>query len=59
MPQHMVSRSYCIRPGKLFTHEYQGFRSSLGTLDSVTEHLPRDGPVIIVTASFEGMCIII
>lgn len=32
-----------------------GFRSSLGTLDSATEHVPKDGPVIIVTASFEGM----
>ncbi|TFK90994.1 bifunctional P-450/NADPH-P450 reductase [Polyporus arcularius HHB13444] len=31
-----------------------GFRASLGTLDSATAHLPKDGPVLIVTASFEG-----
>ena len=26
----------------------------MGTLDSLTEHVPTDGPLIIVTASFEG-----
>jgi cytochrome P450/NADPH-cytochrome P450 reductase len=31
-----------------------GFRPSLGTMDSATERVPKDGPVIIVTASFEG-----
>ncbi|KAI0770681.1 fatty acid hydroxylase [Fomes fomentarius] len=31
-----------------------GFRASIGTLDSVTANLPKDGPVLIVTASFEG-----
>ncbi|KAF7312568.1 Fatty acid hydroxylase [Mycena indigotica] len=31
-----------------------GFRASIGTLDSVVEKLPSDGPVIIITASFEG-----
>jgi cytochrome P450/NADPH-cytochrome P450 reductase len=31
-----------------------GFYASLGTLDSATNHLPTDGPIIIVTASFEG-----
>lgn len=31
-----------------------GFRATLGTLDSATERIPTDGPVIIVTASFEG-----
>ncbi|RPD57416.1 bifunctional P-450/NADPH-P450 reductase [Lentinus tigrinus ALCF2SS1-7] len=31
-----------------------GFHASLGTLDSATSHLPKDGPVLIVTASFEG-----
>jgi cytochrome P450/NADPH-cytochrome P450 reductase len=31
-----------------------GFRATLGTLDSTVGHLPRDGPVVIVTASFEG-----
>lgn len=32
----------------------QGFKASLDTLDSATNHLPTDGPIIIVTASFEG-----
>ncbi|KAJ7208967.1 fatty acid hydroxylase [Mycena pura] len=31
-----------------------GFRASLGTLDSARGKLPTDGPVVIVTASFEG-----
>lgn len=31
-----------------------GFRASIGTLDSVAHSLPTDGPIIIVTASFEG-----
>lgn len=31
-----------------------GFRPSIGTLDSMAGHIPKDGPVIIVTASFEG-----
>ncbi|KAF7316595.1 Fatty acid hydroxylase [Mycena chlorophos] len=31
-----------------------GFRSSIGTLDSAVDKLPTDGPVIIITASFEG-----
>ncbi|KAI0690214.1 cytochrome P450 [Cytidiella melzeri] len=31
-----------------------GFRASIGTLDSAVGHLPTDGAVIIVTASFEG-----
>ncbi|KAL1937786.1 hypothetical protein VTO73DRAFT_12805 [Trametes versicolor] len=31
-----------------------GFRASIGTLDSASEHLPKDGPLVIVTASFEG-----
>ncbi|TBU21982.1 fatty acid hydroxylase [Dichomitus squalens] len=31
-----------------------GFRASIGTLDSVTANLPEDGPVVIVTSSFEG-----
>jgi len=31
-----------------------GFRPTLGTLDSAVEHIPTDGPVFIVTASFEG-----
>ncbi|KAH7098687.1 fatty acid hydroxylase [Auriculariales sp. MPI-PUGE-AT-0066] len=32
----------------------QGFKAEITTLDSVTGKLPTDGPVIIVTASFEG-----
>ncbi|KAJ7910393.1 fatty acid hydroxylase [Mycena leptocephala] len=31
-----------------------GFRSSFGTLDSSLGKIPTDGPVIIITASFEG-----
>lgn len=31
-----------------------GFRATIGTLDSVADHLPADGPVVIVCASFEG-----
>ncbi|KAI0642932.1 bifunctional P-450/NADPH-P450 reductase [Trametes meyenii] len=31
-----------------------GFRASIGTLDSASAHPPTDGPLVIVTASFEG-----
>ncbi|KAH9932778.1 fatty acid hydroxylase [Epithele typhae] len=31
-----------------------GFHGSLKPLDLATEHLPTDGPILIVTASFEG-----
>ncbi|KAI0738944.1 bifunctional P-450:NADPH-P450 reductase [Daedaleopsis nitida] len=31
-----------------------GFKATLGTLDSITEHVPTDGPLVIITASFEG-----
>ena len=31
-----------------------GFHASLGTLDSAAAKMPTDGPVLIVTASFEG-----
>ncbi|KAJ7292600.1 fatty acid hydroxylase [Mycena rebaudengoi] len=31
-----------------------GFRPSIGTLDSALGKVPTDGPVVIVTASFEG-----
>ncbi|KAJ7622599.1 fatty acid hydroxylase [Mycena polygramma] len=31
-----------------------GFRSSIGTLDSAVGKVPTDGPVVVVTASFEG-----
>ncbi|KAF7316593.1 Fatty acid hydroxylase [Mycena chlorophos] len=31
-----------------------GFRASIGTLDSAIPKLPTDGPIVIVTASFEG-----
>ena len=31
-----------------------GFRAKMGSLDSVFGHLPKDGPLVIVTASFEG-----
>jgi len=32
-----------------------GFAPKLGTLDSTTGNLPTDGPVVIVTASYEGI----
>ncbi|KAM5535289.1 hypothetical protein V8D89_011043 [Ganoderma adspersum] len=32
-----------------------GFRASIGTLDSVSAKLPKGGPIVIVTASFEGL----
>ena len=31
-----------------------GFRPSIGTLDSAAEKIPSDGPVVLITASFEG-----
>ena len=36
------------------THPVAGFRATIGTLDSASGHTPKDGPVLIVTASFEG-----
>ena len=36
------------------TFPSSGFRASIGTLDSAAGHLPKDGPVLIVTASYEG-----
>ncbi|KAG8730332.1 hypothetical protein FRC11_006965, partial [Ceratobasidium sp. 423] len=32
----------------------KGFRATIGTLNSTVGTLPKDGPVVIVTASFEG-----
>ncbi|QRV92606.1 cytochrome P450 family protein [Ceratobasidium sp. AG-Ba] len=32
----------------------KGFRATIGTLNSVAGNLPTDGPVVIITASFEG-----
>ncbi|KAH9937812.1 fatty acid hydroxylase [Epithele typhae] len=32
-----------------------GFAATLSTLDMAAEHLPKDGPVLILTASFEGL----
>ncbi|KAI0329045.1 bifunctional P-450/NADPH-P450 reductase [Cubamyces sp. BRFM 1775] len=31
-----------------------GFRASIGTLDTAIDRYPKDGPVIVVTASYEG-----
>ncbi|KAK0481963.1 fatty acid hydroxylase [Armillaria luteobubalina] len=31
-----------------------GFAAKIGTLDSITGQLPTNGPIVIVTASFEG-----
>ena len=39
----------------MFTNAFiEGFRATLQTLDMVSEHVPTDGPVLIVTASYEG-----
>jgi len=36
-----------------------GFRPSIGTLDSAVDKIPSDGPVVIITASFEGqLCLL-
>ncbi|KAF8606724.1 cytochrome P450 [Ceratobasidium sp. AG-I] len=32
----------------------KGFRATIGTLNSVAGNIPKDGPVVIITASFEG-----
>ncbi|GAB1520894.1 hypothetical protein RhiTH_003983 [Rhizoctonia solani] len=32
----------------------KGYRAKIGTLNSIVGNIPKDGPVIIVTASFEG-----
>ncbi|KAF8755042.1 cytochrome P450 [Rhizoctonia solani] len=32
----------------------KGYRATIGTLNSIVGNIPKDGPVIIVTASFEG-----
>jgi len=32
----------------------KGFRATIGTLNSVAGDIPTDGPVVIITASFEG-----
>ena len=32
----------------------RGFRPSIEALDSATDKIPSDGPVVIITASFEG-----
>ncbi|KAJ6460262.1 fatty acid hydroxylase [Mycena sanguinolenta] len=31
-----------------------GFRPSIGTLDSALSKIPKDGPVVVITASYEG-----
>ncbi|KAJ7187242.1 fatty acid hydroxylase [Mycena filopes] len=36
------------------SYDRPGFRPSVGTLDSALGKVPKDGPVIIITASFEG-----
>ncbi|KAG8740203.1 hypothetical protein FRC10_004604 [Ceratobasidium sp. 414] len=32
----------------------KGFRATIGTLNSIAGDIPTDGPVVIITASFEG-----
>ena len=61
-PSHNVSRLLLLltvgpysscHPLVAKTHP-PGFRASLDVLDMATEHFPKDAPVLIVTASFEG-----
>ncbi|CEL62387.1 NADPH-ferrihemoprotein reductase [Rhizoctonia solani AG-1 IB] len=32
----------------------KGYRATIGTLNSIVGNIPKDGPVVILTASFEG-----
>ena len=50
----MVRCSSIPLPRPLTYLSTEGFSAILGTLDSAVERLPTNGPVIIVTASFEG-----
>lgn len=60
--QQIASRSYkhgtsscsSLLFAKYPSHGHSGFRASIGTLDSAAGKLPTDGPVVIVTASYEG-----
>ena len=54
MQQRMVRATINYASSSIFIVLILGFRATLGTLDSATEHVPKDGPVFIVTASFEG-----
>ncbi|KAJ7257292.1 fatty acid hydroxylase [Mycena rebaudengoi] len=38
----------------LYSNRVSGFRPSIGTLDSALDKVPTNGPVVIITASFEG-----
>lgn len=54
-PLRMVSHGCSfMKQSFSFISDLLGFRPSIGTLDSATNQLPKDGPVVIVTASFEG-----
>ncbi|CEL62380.1 NADPH-ferrihemoprotein reductase [Rhizoctonia solani AG-1 IB] len=33
----------------------KGYRATIGTLNSIVGNIPKDGPVVILTASFEGV----
>ncbi|KAI0763071.1 flavoprotein-like protein [Trametes elegans] len=47
-----TSQTFALRiAGDAGSH---GFKSMVGTLDSIAGHVPTDGPLVIVTASFEG-----
>lgn len=52
-PRRMVRYLIAVAVDMLIT-TVAGFSASIGTLDSAAGHLPTDGPVAIVTASFEG-----
>ena len=38
----------------MYSIQRAGFKATLQTLDMATAHLPTDGPVVVVTASYEG-----
>lgn len=48
----LLSRLRLLRQLNVFI---VGFCAKIDTLDSVAHNIPKDGPVVIVTASFEGM----
>jgi cytochrome P450 / NADPH-cytochrome P450 reductase len=47
-----------LRAFLIFSDAFAGFRATLGTLDSAAGHVPKDGPVVVITASYEGPLIV-
>jgi cytochrome P450/NADPH-cytochrome P450 reductase len=44
----------CVHRHGLLSYR-AGFSAQMGTMDSASRNLPTDGPVIIITASYEGV----